>query len=387
MSNLRYIRKKLGLSQEKVAGDVVSRFQISMIETGRSNLIYDTAVMLAKNINKEVAGRKLFDYVSVNELIIPGLVQQKYDFIEASDCNSHQEMEKLEKLSFELQNEYFSVYSFKLLAKYYFEQNKLNVAMVYLNKALTSLQLIENPDHDFEDELYLLAVKVLYNVGDLDYAIEIIEYSITERSVTKEFTYKMMFNKALCYKKKEDFNKSIEILERISEFDNIDPMKLRDYCILLANNYRELKDFNKAIYYYYQAQNFSKRDDLFILSSMMSTYAFLGDAEKAQTIQQKILGLIESVEDKATLARVYENLSYSYIVSENVKKYLEYKKMALQCLIDNNEWYSITEVLKDLSENKQHLSVHKENVIELVEMVAQKDEKVSNILDLIKVFI
>jgi len=263
---IKKLRKEMGLTQDKLTNNELTRSLISMIENDRRNLSWSTAEIIAEALNKyyRVVGTEISpEYLLESEAqqvkrnmreeidklqidIKIGTVEEKT--LEVSFCNLISIAKK-----WEVENELMELYL--LRANFFVENHKYNKGLKdYFN---VMEYYIGSKDYNKMAQVYNLIGKCYFNQGMMDHgliyyqkAYETLEEHVPNLNETKlETLFYMSSSYYECknYEVAFDYIDQFKELLEVHKINNIMEKELYPQVILMeANIYRDLKKFSKA---------------------------------------------------------------------------------------------------------------------------------------------
>jgi signal transduction histidine kinase len=199
-------------------------------------------------------------------------------------------------------------------AEKYFEDSKYNNAFFYYNKSKSTC----NPNKDTDEIIYsLLKMAAIQQIqGD---------YSSSEATATEAILF---------------FQKNTNSYYKCAIYN------------ILGINYKNLFDYNNAIYYYNQASNLAE-DELqkaILKNNIAVVYMDKNDFYRAIQVLLPLTLKQEVLANDENHARVLDNLGFSYFKTGNSKKGLDYITQALKIRKQIKDDFGITTTYQHLSE-------------------------------------
>lgn len=305
---LKKIRKYLHANQEDITGGKITRSLISYIENDKTKLTYDTAMILAEELCK-FAKKKKINFNVDAEYLLESEVEQldKYlskaivnlnDISNQNNCEKFErELEKIETLlasrdipdkeliMYTLSSDFY--YSQKDYIKSYFHNVKALENAIKCKDTIKMVEIILKLGY-CEMKLENYAQAINFN----NYAIVILKGNKLEQ---KHLMNRADFNNALSYKKLEEYDKCLAILDNLEE----------------------------------QISSFSANQKIDILTLRGNCYSNKGQTHTARKAYQEIINLSEMYQNLEALATVYINISDSFYKDGNIYESIDYD---IKCL-------------------------------------------------------
>ncbi|WP_026476515.1 helix-turn-helix domain-containing protein [Alkaliphilus transvaalensis] len=317
---IRRLRTQLGLRQEDLANDEVSKALISMIEKNKRNLTYPVAVVIANKLNTyfEMIGRK----ITPEELMETEAEKAKRELQE--DIAHFQELLESDDIDIKIATPYFE----KLMATAKkWNLNHEMMSLILLRGRLNYLTFqYEEALKDYSDILpYYIQTEDYYQIARV--------YNLMGCCNHKLFR----MDQALNY-----YQKSYNLINE-NNFENDKVMLQSLYNLILCN--KKLLKYDRAIYYinsFKELQEIDSTNPAFfkylskeIILVEANIYRDLRNYDKAKKTYDKLLALKDELDD-SILFLAYENYSLMYEQQGKIDKALVYIEQALQ-LKDNIE--------------------------------------------------
>lgn len=254
---IKTIRKELGMNQADMQDTNLTRAFISMIELGKRRLSRESAKMIVRkfndrakeigielNINEEYllnspkedaefyCLNKLNENISENEIKDIFLIADRYN-INSVKATAY---EKLGDIKYKQKDYTLAAIDYSTSLDMYNGEATQNKDIIVINNKIGACKLNE----------------LLYNEA-IYYFNKVYEFALKEEETLLQ--KKSIFNLALCYKKLEDFHKSIEYIDKFLLLEDKKEEKYIDMCILKANCYTEMKEYEKALEIFNELSN------------------------------------------------------------------------------------------------------------------------------------
>lgn len=246
---LRNLRKKYGLTQSDIAGNDLTRNLISEIENGKIRLTTRSAERIYFNIKAKI---KNIDEDHVNWLIEDevSLINKRAKRVleKLKQINSLNELDNAKSLLHDI------IYNKQV---YYFIKYEIYLILADIDITKRKNYILKSIGIALMHKDYDMLIKAIYLVVKYDYSSKLYESVITESDIVLDFCEKeglssknddrinkIIFNRALAYKKLERFDECIESLNKLNY--DISEEELLDISILRANCYIEKKQYEIA---------------------------------------------------------------------------------------------------------------------------------------------
>lgn len=246
---IKKIRKELDMNQADIQDKNLTRAFISMIELGKRCLSRESARMITNKFNhraKEIGINlnisedyllnspkedaelyclnKLGENIIENEIKDIFLIADRYN-IKSVKATAY---EKLGDIKYKEKDYTMACINYSTSLDVYNEEVTRNKNIINIINKIGACKVKE-----------MLYYEAIY------YFNKVYEFAFKEGETLLQ--KKSIFNLASCYKKLEDFNKSIEHIDKFLLLEDKKEEKYIDMCILKANCYTEMKEYEKAL--------------------------------------------------------------------------------------------------------------------------------------------
>lgn len=356
--SLKRIRKELGLKQQEIVGEEITRNLISMIENGKSPLNYRIAQLAVDNINRIAEERNLGVYFVPEDIIYPKrmeakgqadkYIQELKNHIENKDYNLDENYMK-EIIEFLNQWKIYDkkVEIYELLGDISYYNKKAECEYVYLNRALENYYILP-----IKKDIHLLVRKLIAScIANERYeeAVKLSELDILENNaVSDKFKATIYYNKAVAYKRLEEYDKSLELFDYIERnFKDVNEQVNRYSLLVKGICYSQKGKKDKAINTYKKViEKYGKNneDSCLAYSNIISLLRKLDCTEEVIEYKDKIMKILSYYEreDNRYLVEIYLSLG-------QVNEYLN--KLGLA------EYYYISAISKAVDRKDNERSV------------------------------
>lgn len=246
---IKKTRKELDMNQADLQDKNLTRSFISMIELGKRGLTPEAARMITKKFNDRAKGigidlnisedyllnspkkdaklyclNKLRENVSENDLKDILIIADRYNLNSVKATT----YEKLGDIKYKEKDYTFASINYSTSLDVYNVEVNQNKDTININNKIGVCKLNE-----------MLYDEAIY------YFNKVYEFALKEEETLLQ--KKSIFNLALCYKKLKDFHKSIDYIDKFLLLEDRKEEKYIDMCILKANCYLIMKEYEKAL--------------------------------------------------------------------------------------------------------------------------------------------
>ncbi len=258
---IKLLRKKIGLRQDQLTDDKITRSLISMIENGKRRLNRKTATIIAyklnqfyKNLGKEVTPEYLLESEEEQaRKIINYYLEGLMPIIENKNESDYQHVHEIFNKMLALSKEWKlrDKESEVLLTRgtYYFDCNKYNLAMVdYFNALEYYLEVRES------SPIALLYIKVADCYIKMSLLEQALFYSDKAFNLSDEVKLingndikaQALYNKMRCYISEKRYDLALQEIDKYKDVKGVSDKKLDEILLMEANTYLALRNFEKA---------------------------------------------------------------------------------------------------------------------------------------------
>ena len=308
---IKNIRKSLGLKQDEITGNEITRNLISMIENDKVRLSTNAAEVIANNINnvckqRNIDFRVTASYLLQDEKIQATLIVDKYiKFLNENSNNSSMNLsDDIEGIDQFLINNEVDIN--KKITVYKIIGNIFNLKNEYHSSYTYYLKAFENGNKILSNtELADLLIKLMYCCIKLNRYNEALYFGklvLNYNQLPDKLKFKLSFNSALAYKKLNLYNESLEeinhITTSINELSNDNKFKI---FTLKANCLQEIKYYKEALDEYKHILSVLGPGDrikqLVIMCNMMDIYIYFEDIKNVKRYIDKIISIADNLEE------------------------------------------------------------------------------------------
>ncbi|MGV8146827.1 MAG: helix-turn-helix domain-containing protein [Alkaliphilus sp.] len=339
---IKTLRKKVGVRQDQLTDDLITRSLISMIESGKRNLNKKTATIIAKRLSiyYENLGEIITaDYLLESEEIqaskaIDSNIKELYSMI--NDRKRFQEqrlkdvIECAKKLAvkWKLPDKMSEIYFFE--GEYDYEFAKYSEAIMNFFSALE--YQIESKKYDFVAEIFIKLSRCYCELGQLQ---EAIEYNQKASSITFEnntnnldaIEIESVLNNIVYYTEINKLDVVLFNISRIKKTSNMPQDALFKVLTHEGNTYRELKNFEKSQKIFDKLVSKESKIKTELLAEMhlerAKLFADIGDIEKS----------LQACNDALITCEKIESVELIRILHKIAKQYFEFEKYELALTI------------------------------------------------------
>jgi len=360
---IKNLRKGIGLKQEDIVSDEITRSLISMVENNKRNLTYKTAKVIAGELNKY--------YVNLGKEITPDLLLESE--VEQAQRIIRERLDEMQQLLNNPVpgNEFQVEESFEKLMKFA-EEWKLDEMVAVLHEA--------KGKYYYKTYQYNEALAEFFS--SLEYYLQKIKYNKVA------YLYNLIGS---CYYQLDLFDQALVYYDRVYDITLIrdieDKNKLRD--ISLKNKiscYRRLNRYDRVVEFVDIFKKNSQKEDRRLYEVLLieaTNFQDIGNYSKAQKIYDSLIkkgNLVPS----GTMLLVYENYAELYQLQNQYEKSLECIQLAYQYIDEEKPNYT---AYLFLNEARLYHKMGKVNeatsIIEKGLILSEKVNKVDVLFDLL----
>lgn len=297
---IKKLRMDIGLKQEHLTNNEITKSLISMIENNKRNLTYRAATVIAEALNKYYVnlGREITaDYLLETEVeqaqrLIRERLEEMRPLIDQPNIAQERQTEE----SFEMLISFAQEWKLDLLVAelierrcdFYFKSYRYNHA---INDLLTILEYyLANKNHDKANRLYFGIAHNYYRLMLYDQALVYYNRALDTTDIYKiedvdRARLLIYYNRLLCYYHQQKYDLA---LKEISLFKSHATEEDDYYHLILlmeANTYRELKNYEKSSKIYNKlvkhASKLTTDTKILVYENYADLYQAMGDYEKS----------------------------------------------------------------------------------------------------------
>lgn len=358
---LRTIRKHLGIRQEEITGDVVTRNLISIIENDKANLTRKVAEVVVDQINRHPKAMAVGFTITVEDMLespedqirvitekwLKDIQEGKVDIREEVYRNGIYEIQALInqydlfELSFELnvlcesqvEKDFFAALDYALMA---YEKSHRMVKSTKVSNLIIRIGYYCIMIGRYQDALYYF--KILEN---------------TYPKMSNDDRFIVYYNKALALARLKRFEESVAVIDKILEFKNVKNSDIEQALLSKASSFVDLGRHEDAIriYKYLLRSVTEDKNKCLIISSMINAYTILGYTEPLKTQLEsgiEFLGTIEADLDIPYTSNLLYRIAKAYEFLKQNDKYLEYLERSFNRALTDNRKAAILLAIDDL---------------------------------------
>lgn len=346
---IKHLRKVLGLNQQEISSENVSRNYISMIESGSRSLTKETAVRIAASFNKAASERGIQMQVDAECLMTsPQEEARAYVSEKIQETDTVSEFDSILNCinKYELKDILSTAY--EKLANLYYDATDFNKAFTYYFEAFDAAQ-ISGQEERFSYILNKLGKCKLRTVAYME-ALIFLNKGYAYALLNKDDANRknIAFNMALANKKLKNYNDTIHFIDEYlslcdKEKEHSDYLNAR---LIKANCYLENLEYETALTMYNELlQNIIENEESvrgIIVHNIALTYYHLEQYEKALYYFNKSEDIRQS-SDKIRLSHVLIDKSLVYIKQNNMEQAVELLERGItEAKIYNDSEYLLT---------------------------------------------
>ncbi len=378
---LRGIRKTLGIRQDEITGDLVTRNLISIIENDKASLTPKVAQMVVYQINQICLARGIDYRITIEELLeseASQIEKNTYNLIEninKGEYNLNDERNKLCVLELEnslvMNGAYMVAFALNVACEEYFSLKNLYFEAYYYCKRAVNLAtpLIGNERvlKEYINISYYLIL--LERFKEAIYYCDLTMEKFSE--ISPSYRYMVLMNKNIAANRMGDRNLSSEIIESMLDIEGLKSIDYNKALISKANRLAEDGNFNESIEIYESiySELTSSPQKYLVLSNMIDIYISIDDQDKLKKIMNQSLTALEKdgIELKSGYqGKILFKLSKGYLHLEQNELFLFYSEKAQNCCREEKQYSGLKAVIDF---KLDYLMTH-ENIGFLNEMVS-----------------
>lgn len=350
--NLKRIRKELGLRQQEIVGDEITRNLVSMIENNKTPLSYRIAKVISENINKISIARDIGIHLDPEDILEPKRKEAK----EKADKYITELKKHIENDNYTIDEFYFKeveeflnkwnipdkkVIIYELLGDMYYYNKNYEKEYIYLNRALENYYI--NP---IKEDIYDMIIKLMVNRITTEHneeAIKLSELNIMERiEIPLRYRKYIHYNKALAYKRLKKVHKSLKLIEEFEELYGENTGNLyRKTLILKGSCFSKIQKPDKAYETYKKFLRVCGVDNEeagLIYSNIIIIFRKQNNKEKVIEYKDKLLEYISKAgDDNIYLVKIYYRLGELFEYLDDIGKAEYYYVSAVNKATDRKE--------------------------------------------------
>lgn len=341
---IRTLRENMGLNQDDLTDDRITRSLISMIENGKRKLTYKTAIIIAEKLNCYYS--KLGKEITTDYLLNEEVDQVKE--IASDFLKKHQIHDSIILLG-ENQVELFFDPIIKLVKEWCLKKELSEILFLrgqYYNKLTDYYRALQDYFSSLEyfletsqyENVALLYLKIGTNFYMLEHFQESLLYFKRAIFIAQEEKIHSMdrviinstFNTILSYRKLKNYDMVFEYLNKIRQH-KISTTLCNNLSLIEANNYLDLGMWERSEKLYRKLLNKDlEKDNCFLVyDSLADLYIQKEQYETALDYGSKAFKLLDDLDKMYTsmiiikLAKIYSNLGQATKGIELLRKYFE----------------------------------------------------------------
>lgn len=391
---LKTIREKYNLKQEEISGKDITRNLISEIETNKANITKRTAEVIIKNL-AEVAKKKGFQITETVEYLMENQVEQANkvfdDYIEelktlviSKDGSFIETLKKAESFLIDWDIKEKKVVVYELAGDYFCNQNDFYKSSIYYEKA----NALINKRQSAKELLNILRKlsMVYFYVEKYKESIECSEFAtIYFSDMDNKNKATFFYNSAICYEKLKDFNKALYNFNEAEKIlDKSDENKCFDVSLDKATCLYSLKKYDEALKIFNKILELVNENDvekyLITLVNMSNMYIKINDNRKVNETLEIILKKIENINITFTyVSDIYFEVGKIFKYLNTLKKAEEFYLKSLEFAKENKNYFLIEDILSSLIDIYKPLNVKEkaDDIKKAFFELSVKKEKVS----------
>ncbi len=258
---IRQLRTDLGLKQDDISNDEVTRSLISMIENNKRNLTYRTAKIISKSLNQY--------YINLGAQITPDLLLESE--VEQAQRIIRERLDEMKQLldnpapgtEAQINDSFQKLIDFakewklgEMIAQLHETRGRFYYKTYQYNEALKDL--FETLEYHLQKENYDKVASMYNLIGSIHYQLNIYDQALLyyEKCFSTVITHRpsnydkmMLFsqaNRILCYGKLNRFDMVFREINNFKETYKKEDRYLYEVLLMEADAYVELQNYNKA---------------------------------------------------------------------------------------------------------------------------------------------
>ncbi len=342
---IKKLRTDIGLNQDDLTNDEITRSLISMIENNKRNLTYRAAKVIAAALNQYYPnlGKKITpDFLLETEIeqaqrIIKEKLEEMRQLFENPSPQNEAQVQKGIKGLIEFAKEWKldSVVAELQMTrgKFYYETYQYNDALQDFFSA--QAYYLKSEQYDKVASLYNLMGTSHYQLMLIDQALLYFSQLETILDLHRPQNYDRMkmllvFNQMLCYRRQNKYDLVLKGASIFKELPYYDDEYYQRMSIIEANTYRDIQHYDRAIKLY---NKLLKKPDKLTIDNLMLVYENLSDLYEMKEDYQKSLHYITIAHD---YTEKINNFYIPYLFLRKAKLNLKLNKIDEAIQLINN---------------------------------------------------
>ncbi len=398
---IKRLRREIGLKQDELTDDQITRSLISMIENGKRSLSHETAKIIAKKLNdhykrygkkitanylmesKEEQVQKIID----NQLVSINILLSNYKNL------NHSQIYDIFNKMLSLANEWSirEHYSKTLLRRGEFNYSSANYSDALMD-------FFSSLDYYLETKNFEVVSLIYSKIGSSFLSKHFVEegllyfnkaYSVALENNTPNLQYiKMLklYNTIICHRNLKKFDLVFKNISLFRELESVDSKYYDDVLLMEANTYRDLSNYDKAKKIYEELlsreSELSSNTLLMIYNNLSILYRCIGNLKESIKYSNQATELAETVDLNISptiycdIAKCYRNLNQLDKAIETLYKGSKIAKETsnIEALISINLFLS--EIYKDHYNNLEEAEKRLLSIEEALKELGVKSKSV-----------
>lgn len=303
---IKKLRTDIGLKQDEIANDEITRSLISMIENNKRNLTFRTAQIIAKELNKY--------YVNLGAEITPDLLMESE--VEQAQRIIREQLDEMRQLlenpapgtekqiyqSFQKLVDFAKEWRlYEMIANLQEARGKFYYKTYQYNKALEDF--FNALEYHLKKENYM-QIAILYSwIGSVHYQLELPEQALLyydkvyvtvlshRPSNYERMKMLVLKNKILCYQKMKMYDRAFKAIGDFKMMHKNEDEDWYDVLLMEANTYQDIHNYGKASKLY---DRLLKKSDRLSPSLLLLVYESYADLYLKKGEYQESLKYIQS---------------------------------------------------------------------------------------------
>lgn len=387
---LKSIRKQLNLKQNDITNGQITRNTISHIENQKISLTEKTINLILASINQHLKKSNHFIKLEYEDLFTEDrfknklIAEELFDELELlsniSNTNLNLLIEEINTLIAKWDFPIIKMRVYNLLGEYYYDNFDYNTSQYYYHQNVSSAYRIGSTDDIGQAILKLMRADIMTNSTST--SLELSRQLISRKSELELQTYLgLLFNSALLLEKKGQYVDAIVNLDEIEQLlENDQSEQLLDVLLLKALCQESLQQFNKAIEIYERllvtmdySGDFARKAN--IHCSMIALYIKQSNKKLVQENLNLVLDLLPSIsQEDSYLPGIYLELAYCYRYFKQYDYAKKFFNKSIQSGIRINEFYDLAEALVNFIKINEFLQspISRSTTLLILQLVSSK---------------
>jgi len=335
---IKMLRKKVGLRQDELTDDLITRSLVSMLESDKRNLNKKTAAIIASKLNvyyetlgQEITAEYLLESKEIQaSKMIDGYIEEMYQLLYDKKNNHERRVNevllKAKKLAttWGLENKLSEIYFFE--GEYDCELEKYNRAIMSFFNALE--HRLESKEYESISEVFMNLSKCYAELEQFQEAIEYSQKAVdvllkNDTTSSNEIETMHPLNLIVYYTKTKQFDAVLSSTSALKNVGNVSQSAVLKATIYEANASRNIKNYEKTQRIYEKLLNKEHKLDLEMLARI-----YLGKSQLFVSIAETQKALESCNESFRITEKIGDAVSSKFLL-EIAKQYFELGKFEI----------------------------------------------------------